>query len=106
MHYAIGIDLGGSSVKAVAITSSGEILQRVNQDFDAGEAFDFAKTIKDVFFGIQDKQGREAACFGLAAPGLASRDHTAIAFMPGRLHGLEGLNWTKYLDVKRFVPVL
>lgn len=106
MDYAIGIDLGGSSVKAVAITSEGEVLQRQNQDFDSSEQLDFAKTIKDVFFGMQEKQGREANCFGLAAPGLASRDHTSIAVMPGRLHGLEGLNWAEYLGARRAVPVL
>src|SRR5687768_11080706 len=106
MSYAIGIDLGGSSVKAVAITSSGEILQRVNQEFDAEQQLEFAETIKDVFNSIQKEQGAEAVCFGVAAPGLASRDHLSIAFMPGRLHGLEGLNWTKFLGAKKKVPVL
>ena len=94
MEYAIGIDLGGSSVKAVAITPAGEILQRVNEEFDAGEKLGFAEAIKEVFSGIQEKQGSSAISCGLAAPGLASRDHFSIAHMPGRLHGLEGLNWT------------
>lgn len=106
MEYSIGIDLGGSSVKAVAITSAGELLQRENQDFDPDQKFDFANKIKEVFFGIQNQQGRAAHCFGLAAPGLASKDNSAIAFMPGRLNGLEGLNWTSYLGTKRKVPVL
>jgi glucokinase len=106
MGYAIGIDLGGSSVKAVAITSAGEILERVNEEFDPGEHLDFAETIRAVFRRIQTKQGKDAACFGVAAPGLAARDNLSIAFMPGRLHGLEGLNWTNYLHTPRKVPVL
>lgn len=106
MEYAIGIDLGGSSVKAVAVTSAGEILRRVNEEFDADQQFDFAKKIKEVFAAIQKDQGRPASCFGLAAPGLASRDNRAIAFMPGRLHGLEGLDWTDYLCARQKVPVL
>jgi glucokinase len=106
MGYAIGIDLGGSSVKAVAITSDGEIHQRVNEEFDADEQLDFAETIREVFERLQKKESREAVCFGVAAPGLASRDNTSIAFMPGRLHGLEGLDWTKFLGTKRKVPVL
>src|SRR5688500_11599694 len=97
MDYAIGIELGGSSVKAVAITTSGEIVQRANQDFDVSEQFDWAKTIKQVFERLQKEQWKDASCLGLGAPGLASRDHKSIAFMPGRLHGLEGLNWTDYL---------
>ena len=106
MDYAIGIDLGGSSVKAVAITTQGEILQRANQDFDVGEHFNWAETIKEVFDRLQKEQGTAASCFGLAAPGLASRDHLCIAFMRGRLHGPEELNWTEYLGAKRKVPVL
>lgn len=106
MEYAIGIDLGGSSVKAVAVTTEGEILQRVNEDFDVSERLDWAETIREVFNRIQQEQGRNAIRFGLAAPGLASRNHLSIAFMPGRLHGLEGLNWTEYLGAKTNVPVL
>lgn len=106
MAYAIGIDLGGSSVKAVAVTSDGAVLERVNEEFDARAHLDFAETIREVFQQIQERQGSPAARFGVAAPGLASRDHSAIAFMPGRLNGLEGLNWTEYLRGERKVPVL
>jgi glucokinase len=106
MEYAIGIDLGGSSVKAVAVTTGGEILQRVNEDFDVSERLDWAETIRAVFSRIQQEQARHAICFGVAAPGLAARDHLSIAFMPGRLHGLEGLNWTEYLGTETIVPVL
>jgi len=106
MDYAIGIDLGGSSVKAVAVATEGEILQKENRDFDADQKLDFAETIKEVFYSMQEKQGREATCFGIAAPGLASRDNFSIAHMPGRLQGLEGLNWTKFLGAKKKVPVL
>jgi glucokinase len=106
MSYAIGIDLGGSSVKAVAVTASGHVLQRVNQEFDSGEHLDFAETIREVFARIASQQGSRAACFGVAAPGLAAGDGASIAFMPGRLHGLEGLNWTEYLHAEKPVPVL
>lgn len=106
MDYAIGIDLGGSSVKAVAVTTAGEILQRENRDFDPQQEFDFARAIQGIFTDLQERQGSAAACFGLAAPGLAARDQTSIAFMPGRLHGLEGLNWTEHLNARQLVPVL
>ena len=98
--------MGGSSVKAVAMTPTGEVLQRVNAEFDAGENLGFTEAIKEVFEGIQQKQGGEAVSCGLAAPGLASKDHYSIAHMPGRLHGLEGLNWTEFLGTRAKVPVL
>lgn len=34
---------------------------------------------------------------GLAAPGLAAPDGRCITWMPGRMHGLEGLDWTTRL---------
>ena len=93
-------------MKAVAITAAGEILERVNEEFDAGEKLGFAEAIREVFNGIQEKQGAPAISCGVAAPGLASKDHFSIAHMPGRLHGLEGLNWTKFLGTKTKAPVL
>jgi glucokinase len=43
---------------------------------------------------------------GLAAPGLAAANQSSIAFMPGRLPGLEGLVWQKFLKFAQPVPVL
>jgi predicted NBD/HSP70 family sugar kinase len=57
MDYAIGIDLGGSSVKAVAISFSGEIIERVNEDFDVDQQFDFAKKIRRSFSGSRKSKG-------------------------------------------------
>ena len=48
MDYAIGFDLGGSSVKAVVVTSEGETLKRANVAFDPGVAMDWARTIKEL----------------------------------------------------------
>jgi glucokinase len=42
----------------------------------------------------------------MAAPGLAARDNLSIASMPGKLQGLEGLNWTESLQTPNRVPVL
>ena len=45
------------------------------------------------------------AAVGVAAPGLPSSDQRSIAFMPGRLPGLEGLNWQEWLELDSPVPV-
>ena len=39
-------------MKAVAITAAGEILERVNEEFDAGEKLGFAEAIREVFNGL------------------------------------------------------
>jgi glucokinase len=106
MDYAIGIDLGGSSVKAVAAGLDGRVLRRENREFNPERQLDFARTVRAVFQEIQEHQGGPAACCGVAAPGLAARDGSAIAFMPGRLEGLEGLHWGEFLGFPAVIPVM
>ncbi len=106
MSYAIGVDLGGSSVKAVAVTLAGETLARHHVPFDAGEPLGWADKIRACLRQLQIEQGGPAASIGLSAPGLAARDGRSIAHMPGRLQGLEGLDWTDHLGTEKPVPVL
>lgn len=104
--YAIGIDLGGTRVKAVAVTPDGETLFSENIAFEVEEKMDWAKRIGEIVQRIQRECGALADSIGLAAPGLAAADGHSIAHMPGRLGGLEGLNWTRFLEAGRPVPVL
>jgi glucokinase len=53
----------------------------------------------------REKRGR-ASAIGLAAPGLVAPDERAIAYMPGRLAGLEGFDWTRHLERDEPVRVL
>jgi glucokinase len=106
VNYALGIDLGGSSVKAVAVTAEGKLLAQRNVSFDTNEEFDWAQQIQQVVQELAAKQGESAAAIGISAPGLAARDGRSIARMPGRLQGLEGLDWTDFLKSGTTVPVL
>ena len=54
---------------------------------------------------VTKAHGRPLAT-GVAAPGIASLDESHIAFMPDRLPGLEGLDWTRFLQSENPVPVL
>lgn len=106
MSYAIGIDLGGSSVKAVAVTPDGQPLGQANVDFNPEVPLDWAETVRAIARRLEGEQGAPASHVGLSAPGLAARDERSIAHMPGRLQGLEGLDWTRHLGTARPVPVL
>lgn len=106
MDYSLGIDLGGSSVKTVAVTPEGRTLDQSNREFDAEAGMDWARTIAAGAEELQAGRGEPAACMGLSAPGLAARDGRSIAHMPGRLQGLEGLDWTRHLKARQPVPVL
>src|SRR5690606_31832880 len=43
------------------------------------------------------KKSAQTTPVGIAAPGLPNATRTAIAVMPGRLHGLENFCWDKFL---------
>jgi glucokinase len=107
---AIGIDLGGSRLKTVAIAADGTVLdQHVesirNQDdpsFDMAPWADLVVRRVDTF---EARHGK-AAAVGLAAPGLPDRAQQSIAHLPARLQGIETLNWARLLQRENRVPVL
>ncbi len=106
MTYLLGIDLGGSSVKAVAVTPAGETLAQYNESFDPDRPLHFAETIGGIVRRSTKEQGSAPERIGLSAPGLAARDGRSIAFMPGRLDGLVDLVWADHLQRADPVPVL
>jgi glucokinase len=106
MSYALGIDLGGTSIKTVAVSDSGETLAQSNVVFDPDAPLDWAEKIRAIIAELQLARGTSPERIGLSAPGFAARDGLSIARMPGRLQGLEGLNWSEFLGTPKPVPVL
>lgn len=105
MGYAIGIDLGGTSIKLVVVTPIGETLRQTQIKFDSSKRMDWAEKIRATVRGLVREWGT-ADAMGVSAPGLAARKGEAILHMPERLDGLVGLNWTRYLESERPAPVL
>src|SRR4030095_4130014 len=106
MGYGIGVDLGGTNIKIVAISREGQILDRSTCETDTDSPDSWVKTIKTKIREIELTRKESARWIGMAAPGLAARDSLSIASMPGKLRGLEGLNWTDALQTSHPVPVL
>ena len=102
--WHLGIDLGGSRIKAVAVTGEGQPLEELAIPFEDSR-MEWALRIGDLVEGLQRRRGWPSS-LGLCAPGLASRDGRCIVHMPGRLHGLEGLNWREHLGFPGRVSVL
>lgn len=102
--FHIGVDLGGSSVKAVAVGRDGTLLGSLNLAFQDRNR-EWADRVDEAVRRLSSDHGTPEG-IGLSAPGLASPDERSIAFMPGRLLGLEGLDWTRRLGAPRPVPVL
>jgi glucokinase len=97
---AIGIDLGGTHIKRVMVDGRGTILLRDMHATSGDGPLAFAETIRALtaYSGV-------AWPLALAAPGLVAPDRRCIAHLPGRLHGLEGLDWTTFLGRTSLVPV-
>jgi len=102
--YFLGIDLGGSRIKSVVVNARGQTLEHESMPFE-DRAMEWADRIRDRVESLRLRRG-EPAAVGLSAPGLAARDGRYILHMPGRLEGLEGLDWQQFLTVPTPVPVL
>jgi glucokinase len=105
MSYAIGIDVGGTNIKTVAVSRQGDILHRAEQP-TTDERADWAARIREEITRIEVTQREAAGWVGLAAPGLAAPDGRSIAWMQGRMEAIQGLDWTSYLGAAETVPVL
>ncbi len=93
---AIGIDLGGTNVKAVLITQQGEVLAK---EIVAIRNSDWRGAVHEAFTKIK-MVNVPLSCIWLAAPGLPDDQNKQINYMPGRLDGLEGFNWSEFLKSK------
>jgi glucokinase len=102
--YSIGIDLGGSSLKAIAVCGR-ETFERVNLEFDPDRELDWLQKARNILDQFHSRLGKPEH-IGVSAPGLAALDGTSIACMPGRLSGLEKLNWAQALSYSKPIPVL
>jgi len=105
MSYSIGIDLGGTNIKIVVISTEGNVLEYLTCDTADSEG-SWAQTIKQNVEQIQNQQGQSPCHIGLAAPGLAASDGRSIAYMQGRLAGLQGFVWQDFLESPAPVVVL
>jgi glucokinase len=99
----IGIDLGGTRIKVVAIDQSGNLLYEQNQPTNDGDDKVWKNAVKTAVTEIQNKLQIKDSVVGISAPGLPNSSNSAIAFMPGRMQGLENFEWSGFLGTKTFV---
>ncbi len=102
-NITIGIDLGGSRIKAVAIDDTGNILHRHYQPTNDGNDTIWKTAVATSVQEIQGKLKCQGARIGISAPGLPDNTNSAIAYMPSRLQGLENFVWTGFLKSQTFV---
>ena len=100
---AIGIDLGGTRIKAVAIDAEGNILHENYQPTNDGDDSVWKNAAATAVKELQQIVKAEKINIGLSAPGLPNDDNTCIACMPGRMQGLENFNWSNFFHQPTYV---
>jgi len=89
------------------VSESGEILDRATGETrDRAAPGTWVETIRGLRAQLESRRGGPAAGIGVAAPGLAAADGRSIASIPGRLAGLQGLDWATALDAAAPVRIL
>jgi glucokinase len=102
-QITIGIDLGGTRIKGVIIDAAGNVLHQTYTPTNDGEGEAWKEAIAKTVHELKQKVPIEKISVGISAPGLPNKENTAIAFMPGRLEGLENFVWKDYLKCPAYV---
>jgi len=102
-QITIGIDLGGTRIKGVVIDAVGNVLHQTYTPTNDGEGEIWKEAIAKTVHELRQKVPIEKIAVGISAPGLPNKENTTIAFMPGRLDGLENFVWSDYLNCSAYV---
>jgi len=103
MKFAIGIDLGGTRIKGSAVDTDGNILHRLYTPTYDGDGAVWKHAVADTVNDLLRKIEGDGSVIGISAPGLPSEDNTTIAYMPGRMQGLENFSWKEFLQRPTYV---
>ena len=105
MHntLVIGIDLGGTRIKAVALDKDGNVLHQLYTPTNDGNDKAWKQSVITAVEVMQTKINAKDFLLGISAPGIPNEKNSAIAYMPGRLCGLENFEWSYFLKHKTFV---
>ena len=106
MGYTLGIDLGGTTIKIVRMSSEGELIGQTRLETVDSPDAPWVGAVGRAIADIEEAGGERAAGIGIATPGLAAEDGRSIAWMEGRLGALKGLDWTTALAREEPVRVL
>lgn len=102
-EVTIGIDLGGTRIKAVAINATGNVLYENYQPTHDGDDSVWKNAVSKAVKELQYNLKISKINVGLSAPGLPNNSNTCIACMPGRMQGLENFNWSEFLHQPTYV---
>jgi glucokinase len=103
VEFAIGIDLGGTRIKGTAVNAEGTMLHKLYTPTDDGNGAVWKNAVAETVNELLKKINGSNSVIGISAPGLPSDDNTTIAYMPGRMQGLENFSWHQFLKRPTYV---
>lgn len=98
MRVAIGIDIGGTHIKGVLLREDGELLHRHHIPTQDDAAGGWLGRVSQMVGHLSAATDAAISTIGLSAPGLCDERNSSILHMPGRLSGLERLDWSGFLE--------
>ena len=105
---SIGIDFGGTNIKAVAVSATGAVLGRESRVTRDGQekVDDWVTALAKLIIDFEAALGNVTPFVGIAIPGIIAADSRSVASCPGKLAGIEGVVWGTRLGRGRLVPLL
>lgn len=104
MRAVIGIDLGGTQIKGRAFSGDGTIL--ASHRMDLGRSDRALSGLRRCLDRLVEDSGVNPDGLGIAAPGMAAKTETHIAWLPSSKVAVEGILWKEELGFPGPVRVL
>jgi len=98
----IGIDLGGTYIKALLTNSKGEIIQEAstptNDISGVDNSAQWKASVKRLIAELEDANGAPVRAIGVSSPGTVNRENQFVLSNGTKLLGVEDFKWSDYLD--------
>src|SRR3989338_7593902 len=95
--YAIGIDVGGTNLRAALISGTGEVIKKVKEPTAGNVLEALQNAVKSLYTD-------DVAGIGIGIAGLLDRKNGIVLLSPN-LHSVEGVNFVEALHRQLSVPV-
>lgn len=98
----IGIDLGGTYIKALVTNLNGDVIHEVstptNDIVGVDNSTQWKESVKRLIGELEAKCGREILHIGVSSPGTVNLDNQHVLSNGTKLLGVEDFKWADYLE--------
>ena len=103
----IGIDIGGTHIKAILTNESGIILDEASCPTRDKEGVDnsavWKAAVRELIQQMRASADEEVTCVGISSPGTVNKKNSAVLSNGSKLLGIEDLVWSDFLGFEVYV---